>query len=707
MAAEPGTRFYHLLQPIKDLSKVWNIEIADELERYIEEVSHLVVPHPEDGNAKLNFAEAALLIQGSTAIYSRKVELLYQLVYQALESVAKAKEGAAASKRGGKTLPPSGLLASIPETDELLTIDHLIKEGRHITLDPNSVPKQQLALRRVPLFLMPRDQADRRSEKSRISSCTVHQSGAFLLQESDATLLDQLYDSGSMDSEHRVVSGIEGPLVPAPGPEVQDLDQRLQELLRKNDGPVESPPNMASPLADLMMSPQVGVEESELPDVSGAFQMSDAPSDPWKLLDEHEVVGKDCPLQVGKTSRKIDGRRQRLLTRGLFDADSWQQPSDAEVWGHSGNAVGSTALPMLAGGHPVNSFLLSLVGQVKGRPQLECEKAGFTAAWMPFEEFFVKATFTKRRRPRPCTQQDPQQEAMDELNSLEPPMTPGLDAVEPLTPAGFQAHPFDEDEQLVEAQTPPRNISQQLAGVLEMSEEKQLNEDQRRQVAELESQILEAQQKYESTIRQHLQLTRPDGPDSDRGIYAKLYANVQRWQDQLTPVLKENESRPEFNIDTHSSEILANLCDFREGEGDYAEAHLEAIPFELLAEGRPRWEICRRFMTCLLLTNQGNLDIEYANEEERINGFRVKLLKVDKRVLNPIVNDQPQALQAKPAELVPLPAPDASGRPRKAAKLNVGGVATAASAVREVASPLKVCEVASPLAGRRKRKISD
>ena len=39
----------------------------------------------------VNFAEAALLIQGSTCIYSKKVEYLYQLVYETLDLLASKK----------------------------------------------------------------------------------------------------------------------------------------------------------------------------------------------------------------------------------------------------------------------------------------------------------------------------------------------------------------------------------------------------------------------------------------------------------------------------------------------------------------------------------------------------------------------------------------------------------------------------------------
>ena len=39
----------------------------------------------------MNFAEAALLIQGSACIYRKKVEYLYALVYQTLDLLASKK----------------------------------------------------------------------------------------------------------------------------------------------------------------------------------------------------------------------------------------------------------------------------------------------------------------------------------------------------------------------------------------------------------------------------------------------------------------------------------------------------------------------------------------------------------------------------------------------------------------------------------------
>lgn len=121
---------------MRDLAENWEIDIAARLEEYLEELSDLVVSVDIDGiHASVNFAEglqrwlgplnvstlllcsplskfpyfaffflfvvviviaalffllrkiAALLIQGSTLVYARKIESLYHLVLDTLEKL--------------------------------------------------------------------------------------------------------------------------------------------------------------------------------------------------------------------------------------------------------------------------------------------------------------------------------------------------------------------------------------------------------------------------------------------------------------------------------------------------------------------------------------------------------------------------------------------------------------------------------------------
>ena len=70
-----------LLQPIRDLAKNWDIDLASHLEDYLAEIEKIAISF-DGGQTTMNFAEAAMLIQGSACVYSRKVEYLYRLVYQ-------------------------------------------------------------------------------------------------------------------------------------------------------------------------------------------------------------------------------------------------------------------------------------------------------------------------------------------------------------------------------------------------------------------------------------------------------------------------------------------------------------------------------------------------------------------------------------------------------------------------------------------------
>jgi condensin-2 complex subunit H2 len=67
--------------------------VAKDLEEYLDDLEHVQISF-DGGRTSLNFAQAALLIQGSACIYSRKVEYLYTLIYQTLDMITtQAKKG--------------------------------------------------------------------------------------------------------------------------------------------------------------------------------------------------------------------------------------------------------------------------------------------------------------------------------------------------------------------------------------------------------------------------------------------------------------------------------------------------------------------------------------------------------------------------------------------------------------------------------------
>lgn len=137
-----------LLQPLRDLAANWEVDIAESLSEYVEDLSRLEVSI-DGGKSTLNFAQAALLIQGSTAVYSKKVEYLHTLVLQALELMserkASAKQEAGAGQGGANGARKEKAKLSALEDERFLfggdptylMLDDFLDEAHNIDLDSN------------------------------------------------------------------------------------------------------------------------------------------------------------------------------------------------------------------------------------------------------------------------------------------------------------------------------------------------------------------------------------------------------------------------------------------------------------------------------------------------------------------------------------------------------------------------------------------
>lgn len=234
------SRFAHLLEPIRDLASNWHIDLAGELEEFLHELDHIRITfepsqsqalsqsqsqsqddsHAYGGAKTLNFAQAALLIQGSACIYSRKVEFLYALLYQTLDALIdkrKSKQAASSISAAGDDL--DAMLGAATE-GALLDLDDTMVDARGIDLDdatnlddPDANEeathaRQETMLIRAPLSLLSDNLYDASGDKEssaaaqqslasqfKISACVMHPSGALLLEEKEATLMrhnDQL-----------------------------------------------------------------------------------------------------------------------------------------------------------------------------------------------------------------------------------------------------------------------------------------------------------------------------------------------------------------------------------------------------------------------------------------------------------------------------------------------------------------------------------
>ncbi|XP_030296444.1 condensin-2 complex subunit H2 [Sparus aurata] len=330
------SRFAHLLQPIRELTKNWDIDVASELNDYLEELDDMCITF-DGGNTRLNFAEAALLIQGSACIYSKKVELLHSLVYQTLEYIndknKKRNKQTAASQEDG-----ADGAASDHDVDDVAVFTPLDldvsnesqKADTHTSacvaplppeslIPPETAEKQKLPLIsvkgevlcslkdfRINIFVPGDEDLILLTLGSAASRLLLDERPADSLQQQDAaaSVLAEVEDHGG-DAADGFVPLEENHM---------ELDQDPEEHVDRHQAPSEG----------RMIRERRQVEDDKLrrkDESRPAVNM-------WALHDPYAQLGEDKPFKSGKCYKVPEGldeggKRKRKRPASLQDFRSW------------------------------------------------------------------------------------------------------------------------------------------------------------------------------------------------------------------------------------------------------------------------------------------------------------------------------------------------------------------------------------------------
>lgn len=124
-------------------------------------------------------------------------------------------------------------------------------------------------------------------------------------------------------------------------------------------------------------------------------------------------------------------------------------------------------------------------------------------------------------------------------------------------------------------------------------------------------------------------------------IYAaetQLTKRVGAWQTGLGPILEEQEKRPEFDIHTMGREILQKVEDglSTRKRGVGGEKKLDApsnagdksniVGFRQLSKDKEEYEVCRLFLSTLMLCNCGNVLVHDGNDVGSTESLQLELL---------------------------------------------------------------------------------
>ncbi|PFX25500.1 condensin-2 complex subunit H2-like isoform X2 [Stylophora pistillata] len=613
--SDVASRYIHLLQPIRDLTKNWDIDVAAQLEEYLAEIEKIKISF-DGGKTTMNFAEAALLIQGSACIYSRKVEYLYTLVYQTLDLIASKKRLQQVSTDDSVEQEKKGTKG---HTKEYRSWDD-IKVSKNIDLkedDDSDERKSSLIVPRIPLALIPLPEEERgdvllshngeaigRKNDFKMNTCVVHgPTGTLLLDWTHLSLIDDSF-KGLKPATPSVMTGME------PRTDEQstnygidaaenyeelglpDADDNFDPPELMDDDALDSCNNAPNNCNEFVTEETQNDQEErrELrarPETQQVKQAQQLPfKDPWKMLDPHDPgTSQDKPFKKGKPFKKPSSLVSHQQKKKRKHKEDKKQPTLVPINQFISQAFYSHASKMSKNSLKIPSF-----------PEFEY------LYWVEYREKQKLQAKLKKVLYQVATKEE-----IEELNSIvenaeenEDGQIYGDDGNEAGCDAPAEYDDDDDDDdfgggvdegldfgsaEVLE----PIALEEPADGVVISSYEEMVRKY-------VDSYLLEARQQY----AQETELSR----------------RVREWEERIMPVLSEEETHRPFDIHKYGKEILDSfkgntIQDFRE-----------------LAHEKEPFEICRFFLATLQLANNYNVEITADGVGERaVDTMRLTLLK--------------------------------------------------------------------------------
>ncbi|XP_072528622.1 condensin-2 complex subunit H2 [Salminus brasiliensis] len=569
------TRFAHLLQPIRDLTKNWDVDLATQLGEYLEELDQMTISF-DGGKTMMNFAEAALLIQGSTCIYGRKVELLHNLVFQTLDCISnknKKRDKQGSEAADGVT---DGTAANNERDCEF---DVMEEETSTHNVEMKSDPTEPVKIARLPPeSLIPAEALEKQKfpllslkgevlgscKDFRINNFVLDSLGIIRLGLSSSCFRFQREASGSgLDSPSRLQPVLQ--------------EGRAEEMVGVGNGNYDDDGGeQLLPLEDHGMEvepePEEHVERHQAPSEKRLLRerpkvqlAAEKPKqlqevvDPWKLLDPYENTGEDKPLKTGKCCNvpaglEESGKRKRKGPSKLQD-----------FWGWCTNVYENTDRKLKNGPlYPeFNYIYLSKMNQ-----RLKTRKKILRKTGVYLSDEVLKRTYLEPEK----------HEDQDEV-----PRHPDMDGDD------FSDH---ENEILFDDHG-PGDVGEQDPVFTDSQMGRISYEDLVKKSVEL---FLVNSQKY----AQETALSR----------------RVKEWEDEINPRLSAQEDRPAFDIHDYGDRIVHAL-----GSVGVKRS------FASLVTGMENTEACRYMLATLQLANDYTVEIDKKDGlEESVDTMELTLL---------------------------------------------------------------------------------
>lgn len=558
------------LQPRRDLQSNWEVDLAKNLEEYLLKICSGEVPSEHS----INFAEAALLLQGSVQVYSRKVEYLYSLVLRVLEFLSQKRQDQHEKARS----KPDDIATSTAiqeEDDAYLGLDDVSVEAKNCRNDALEKCEISNLFAKAPtnLLVFEGDCLDSSGEANELESyllATCDFYGDFLLLDPcDAGGIDSfLQNSTSHKEQFSTHKGI----TPS-GQKMRENDFRspvrksggsFKPSLKKGqnvnntESSVEyNPFDEDSVLSGPDTTQNYGEEShSGFADTQDDF---DEDEDPWKPLNPHEPgnlkikpfrKGRNLRKQINPVSRRKNQSSQFPLAKmdGIISSD-------------------------LAESFEVKVRLKETLSVSQSPALYEKLRGSLSFGNVGSFDFFDGVG-------------SEDQNGGDDLPDFDQP-------------------DYDMDMEAPSLGEQERDASRKINGAGPSCPGD-----------------LECSPNLEDLCRSHLDGLLAMIAESEK--QTELAARVSTWKQRIEEAMDEQDKHPAFDIHIYGERILDKLSlEADDGGG---------MTFTDVVVGQPKYEVARTFSALLQLVNNGNVDLQRPQSSSELvchtakNPFRVRLL---------------------------------------------------------------------------------
>lgn len=652
------SRFKQLLAPHRDLAANWTVDVAVQLIEYAASIGIHLPPSPDDQqilrspptsasapiqssalttDPKVDFAHAALILQGSSNIYSKKIDHLYSLVLAAVDSLHNVgnKKGGETSENadgeGNNTAKSSEPVFDIESVDLLAIADEDIEqaESHQISLQAEDDSENEslddpTRLRPVPPMLTQNVSVSAGSslEKSKfkIYTATLHPSGALLtegcppvdenleaiLRPRHLHLSNSTPEAASLSTPLRPFSPChDDPLLLPDDDEpcgiMDDCNSNNSAGLDEAPPPFQSQTGDSCDLFSANLQPnRSGTVREPLP-----REISAPKHNPFELLDPHDPQdAQNRPLRVGRTKYRQPPAKRRRKPLSSLDV---------------------TLLD-------VSTILNGLIGPIP-RNASSITYTTTSAAALPLREL-LRPRKSRRLAHRSLY------DAPDDVDDGLPNAEVGRSAGDGLHGEHSEAERFrlfddDLDDGVefggstqglpsdVDDVGLPDEIPTVESAVLDLGNVPEISTvETSGRKTKLGGNLELLASSYAATCEEYLKKT--SWMWEQRAVDLKLAKRVSDWSMKIHPLLEKEEQRKEFNIREYGDTVISRLK-AQELENDGTASGKMSI----ILSAKESFEVSRLFLATLQLTNQYNVDIENEGEACCVSDPVLRILAVD------------------------------------------------------------------------------